>query len=89
MYKLLIAVPATDTSLKSYIDSQIESIVISFPLLEIEHVNEDNEIYNKYISKPNRFPAFIVFERGVRKEEFLGKVETEQLLNWLTKLLVD
>ena len=89
MYKLLIAVHSADSSLKSYVDSQVESIIISFPLLEIQQVNETDEMYNRYISKPNRFPAFIVFERGVRKEEFLGKVETEQLLNWLTKLLVD
>lgn len=86
MFKLLCVTISSQPSTIEYVDSQIQAISNSFPDLVIEHVHEDNEDYASFCRRSNRFPAFLLFEREVYRTEFIGQVETQQLLDWLTSL---
>ena len=89
MFKLLVVTPTMFPSLSEYVTEQISAISILFPLLVIEQVNETDEQYAMFSQSNNRFPAFLLFERGVFRTEFIGKVEAEILVAWLNSCSVN
>lgn len=89
MFKLLVVTPTMFPSLIEYVTEQITAISILFPHLVIEQVNETDEQYAMFSSSNNRFPAFLLFERGVFRTEFIGKVEAEILVAWLNSCSVN
>lgn len=89
MFKLLVVTPTMFPSLTEYVTEQITAISVLFPHLVIEQVNETDERYVMFSPSNNRFPAFLLFERGVFRTEFIGKVETIVLVDWLNSCSVN
>jgi hypothetical protein len=83
MSKTLIAVSdSTNPVISEYVQNQLEAIKNLYPELTIEHVNETNEIMDRYARYPNRLPAFFVLKNGARMSSLQAKVTTEQLIDW-------
>jgi CRISPR/Cas system CMR-associated protein Cmr5 small subunit len=76
---------SSDPSLIEYVQKQLEAIIISFPDVSIQHVDENNEIMERYARYPNRVPAFFILKNGARMGVLQAKVSTEELLAWVTQ----
>jgi hypothetical protein len=86
MTKHLIAVSdSTNTVMIQYIDSQLEAISKTFPELTVEHVNENSDVMKQYARYPNRLPAFFIFKNDVKKCVLQAKIDTPELINWVSK----
>lgn len=88
MSKAIVAVSdSTDPNMIEYVQSQLDAIIISFPELTIEHVNENDSIMERYARYPNRVPAFFILKNGARMGVLQAKVTTPELLNWVSENL--
>jgi CRISPR/Cas system CMR-associated protein Cmr5 small subunit len=86
MNKSVVAVSdSSDPSLIEYVQKQLEAIVISFPDVAVEHVDENNEIMERYARYPGRVPAFFILKNGARMAVLQAKVTNEQLLAWISQ----
>ncbi len=86
MSKTVVGVSDSNSpSLIEYVQKQLEAIVISFPDVEIQHVDENNEIMERYARYPNRVPAFFILKNGVRMTVLQAKVNTPELIDWIAK----
>lgn len=88
MSKSIVGVSdSSDPNMIEYVQKQLEAIVISFPELSIEHVDENNSIMQRYARYPGRVPAFFILKNGARMGVLQAKVGTPQLLNWVSENL--
>ena len=86
MSKSVIGVSDSNSpSLIDYVQKQLEAIVISFPDVEIQHVDENNEIMERYARYPGRVPAFFILKNGARMAVLQAKVTNEELITWVSQ----
>ncbi len=76
---------SSSPSLIEYVQKQLEAIVISFPDVEIQHVDENNEIMERYARYPGRVPAFFILKNGARMAVLQAKVTNEELITWVSQ----
>lgn len=88
MSKTIVAVSdSTDPNMIEYVQKQLEAIIISFPDVETQHVDQNNEIMDRYARYPGRVPAFFILKNGARMGVLQAKVTTPELLNWVSENL--
>lgn len=86
MSKTVVGVSDSNSpSLIEYVQKQLEAIVISFPDVEIQHVDENNEIMERYARYPGRVPAFFILKNGARMAVLQAKVTNEELITWVSQ----
>jgi hypothetical protein len=86
MNKTIVGVSdSTDPNMIGYVQNQLDAIVISFPEVEIQHVNETDSIMERYARYPGRVPAFFILKNGVSMGVLQAKINTPQLLNWVAE----
>lgn len=84
MSKTVVGVSdSTNPTMIEYVQNQLEAIVISFPELAIEHVDENNSIMERYARYPGRLPAYFILKNGARMGVLQAKIDTPDLLNWI------
>jgi hypothetical protein len=82
MNKTLVAV--SNDILSEYVQNQLDAISKTHPDLVIQHVNENDPIMQRYARYPDRLPAFFIIKNGARMASLQAKVNTEQLLSWIS-----
>ena len=66
-----------------YMQNQLDAISITFPEVEIEHVNENDPRLALYSNTPDRFPCIIMFRDGARKKVTHAKFTERDLVEWV------
>lgn len=66
-----------------YIQKQLDAIVIIFPELEVEHVNENDPRLALYTTTTNRFPCIMMFKDGARKKVIHAKFTEQDFVEWV------
>ena len=82
-HNLVAYVYSSDSQMLEYINNQIQTIRISFPELSIEISNETDARLPLHTTKPDRFPAFMIFEHDVFKAVVHGKFDNPELFAWV------
>ena len=83
MSKTLVAVSDSSNQLMiEYVQNQLDAILQLHPELTVQHVNENDDIMQRYARYPGRLPAFFVLKNGARMSSLQSKVSTEQLIDW-------
>ena len=66
-----------------YMQNQLDAISITFPEVQIEHVNENDPRLALYSNTPDRFPCIIMFRDGARKKVTHAKFTERDLVEWV------
>ncbi len=86
MSKSVVAVSdSNDPTMIEYVQKQLEAISISFPEVETQHVDQNNEIMTRYARYPGRVPAFFILKNGARMGVLQAKLNNDELINWVSQ----
>ena len=66
-----------------YMQKQLDAISITFPEVQIEHVNENDPRLALYSNTPDRFPCIIMFRDGARKKVTHAKFTERDFVEWV------
>ena len=66
-----------------YMQNQLDAISITFPEVQIEHVNENDPRLALYSNTPDRFPCIIMFRDGARKKVTHAKFTERDFVEWI------
>lgn len=66
-----------------YMQNQLDAISITFPEVQIEHVNENDPRLALYSKTPDRFPCIIMFRDGARKKVTHAKFTERDFIEWV------
>jgi hypothetical protein len=66
-----------------YMQNQLDAISITFPEVQIEHVNENDPRLALYSNTPDRFPCIIMFRDGARKKVTHAKFTERDFVEWV------
>lgn len=66
-----------------YMQKQLDAISITFPGVEIEHVNENDPRLALYSNTPDRFPCIMMFRDGARQRVTHAKFNERSFVEWV------
>ena len=81
--KILAFSLSSDIVNTEYLQKQLDAISITFPGVEIEHVNENDARLALYTTTPDRFPCIMMFKDGARKKVVHAKFNERQFVEWV------
>ena len=81
--KIIVFSLSSDIVNTEYMQNQLDAISITFPEVQIEHVNENDPRLALYSNTPDRFPCIIMFRDGARKKVTHAKFTERDFVEWV------
>lgn len=86
-HKIIGLADSSNAVQTDYIKNQLKAINNWNPELETQFNNENCELLSRFCKKPARLPTFIIMKNDVYKTHIHGKVNNNQLFEWLSSKL--
>ena len=82
-HKIVAFSDSNDLVNTEYMQTQLDAISITFPEVEIEHVNENDPRLALYSDTPDRLPCLMMFKNGARKRVTHAKFTERDFVEWV------